>query len=124
MSPSSWTKGRHFHPQCVVSHIPSTEEINSPVSPRSEAEQLVGQELIKALSDYKQLVVAPFSPPAQQIYSTVKESNVKHLVSSQSFSCHQRNKIKCQKPAIKVVRDLLTKKWIFMKRKDLKSANC
>jgi hypothetical protein len=90
--------------------------------PRSDAEQLVGQELIKALNDFKRLVVAPLSPPAQQIYSSVKESNVKHLVSSQSFSCYQINKIKCQKSSVKVVRDLLMKNWIFIKRKDLKSA--
>jgi hypothetical protein len=50
--------------------------------PRSEVEQLVGKELIKALSNFKQLVVALLSLLAQQIYSTVKESNVKHLVSS------------------------------------------
>jgi hypothetical protein len=69
--------------------------------PRSEAEQLVGKELIKALSNFKQLVVAPLSLLAQQIYSTVKESNVKHLVSSRSFSGHRRNKIKCRKLAVK-----------------------
>jgi hypothetical protein len=31
-------------------------------------------------------------------------------------------KIKCQKPAIKVVRDLLTKKWVFVKRNKQLSA--
>jgi hypothetical protein len=35
---------------------------HSPMMPRSEAEQLVGQKLINALSDFKQLIAAPSLP--------------------------------------------------------------
>jgi hypothetical protein len=47
--------------QCILSCIPPFEEIHSPLLLRSEAEQLVGHELIKALSDF---LVAPLSPQA------------------------------------------------------------
>jgi hypothetical protein len=50
--------------QCILSCIPPFEEIHSPLLLRSEVEQLVGHELIKALSDFKHLVVAPLSPQA------------------------------------------------------------
>jgi hypothetical protein len=52
----------------------------------------------------------------------MKESNVEHLVGAQSFDCQWRTKIKYQKPVVKVVRDLLTKKWIFVKRNNQVSA--
>jgi hypothetical protein len=39
---------------CAANHHPFTQEIHSPVLVRSEAEKLVGAELIKALSDFKQ----------------------------------------------------------------------
>jgi hypothetical protein len=61
MRPSSWTRGstqrEALLPHCVVSHIPSTEEINNPILPRSEAKQLVragadkGLEQLQAASD-------------------------------------------------------------------------
>jgi hypothetical protein len=78
--------------QCVVSCLPPTEEIHSLVFLRSEAEQLVGQELIKALSDFKQLAVAPLSPQAHQLYSHVKESNVEHLISTRVSIANERPK--------------------------------
>jgi hypothetical protein len=88
---------------------------------RSEAEQLVGQELIKTLSDFKQLEPAPSTPPpppTQQSNPHVKISNVEHPVdtdvklpiNTQSFSHHQKTKLKCQKPVVMVVRDMLIKK--------------
>jgi hypothetical protein len=46
-------EGRTSTTQCDVSCLLPTEEIHSPVLLRSETEQLVGQELIKALSDLK-----------------------------------------------------------------------
>jgi hypothetical protein len=77
---------------------------------RSEAEQLVGQELIKALSDFKQLAVTPLFPQAQQLNSTVKDSNVEHFVDARSCNLYWGIRLKCQKPVVKVVRDILTKK--------------
>jgi hypothetical protein len=41
---------------CVVDHLPLTKDIR-----RSEAEQLIGYELIKVLSNFKQLMVVPSS---------------------------------------------------------------
>jgi hypothetical protein len=40
-------------PICAASRHPLAEEVNSTVMLSSEAEQLVGQELIKALSIFK-----------------------------------------------------------------------
>jgi hypothetical protein len=42
-------------PQCLVIHHLPPEEIQTPELLRSEAEQLVGQELIKALANFKQM---------------------------------------------------------------------
>jgi hypothetical protein len=89
--------------QCTVSCIPPFEEIHSPLLLKSEAEQLVGQELIKALSDFKHLVVAPLSPQAHQLSSFEKDSNVEHLVNTQSISSQRKTKLKGQKPSIQVV---------------------
>jgi hypothetical protein len=36
---------------------------------------------------------------------------------TQNFSRHRKTKIKYQKPVVKVVHDMLIKKWVFMKRK-------
>jgi ureidoglycolate hydrolase len=38
---------------CVVDHLPPTEDIQTPITFRSEVEQLIGYELIKALSNFK-----------------------------------------------------------------------
>jgi hypothetical protein len=89
--------------QCTVSCIPPFEEIHSPLLLKSEAEQLVGQELIKALSDFKHLLVAPLSPQAHQLSSFEKDSNVEHLVNTQSISSQRKTKLKGQKPSIQVV---------------------
>jgi hypothetical protein len=61
-------RGTSTH-SCVANQNPSDGEIDSPVLLRSEAEQLVGQELIKTLSDFKQLEPAP-SPPNSAAQST------------------------------------------------------
>jgi hypothetical protein len=104
------TEGGTSTIQCIVSCLPPTKEIHSPVLLRSEAEQLVVQELIKALSDFKQLAVPPLSPQAHQLYSPVKEFNVEHPVGTQSFNCQWKTKMNCRKPVVKVIRDLLMKK--------------
>jgi hypothetical protein len=49
----------------VAIHHTSMEDISTPVLRRNEAEQLAGQELIKTLSNYKQLTVRPLSPHTQ-----------------------------------------------------------
>jgi hypothetical protein len=99
----------------VARHDASTEDIPSPVVLRSEGEQLVGQELIKALSDYKQLMVTPVSPHTQQFTSLVKKSIVVHPV-ARTLHHHQRAKIKSWKPLVKIVGDMLIKKWVLIKR--------
>jgi hypothetical protein len=90
-------------PLCVVNLHTPTGVIHSSMLLRSEAEKLIGQELIKALSDFKQLAVAPFSPINQQCNSSVKESFVEHPMDTRSVICHQRTKINCRKPVVKVV---------------------
>jgi hypothetical protein len=110
------TKEGTSTPSCVGNRHPSTKEIHSPLLLRSEAEQLVDEELIKALSDFKQQAVAPSSPQTQHHNPVVKVSDVKCPVDTQSLSHHQKTKLKCQKPVVKVVRDMLTKKWIFVKK--------
>jgi hypothetical protein len=77
------------------------------MSLRSETEKLVGQELIKALSDFKQLAVAPFSSNGD----------------TRSFICHRRTKINYRKPVVKVVQDMLTKKWVFVRKNKKLSAS-
>jgi hypothetical protein len=85
---------------------------------RSEAYQLVNQELIKALSDSKQLAAAPSPPKTQQPIPSVNISDVERPVDTQSCSHHRKTKLNCQKPVVKVIRDMLTKKWIFVKRNE------
>jgi hypothetical protein len=62
----------------VINHHPFTEDILTPVLPRSEVEQLFGHELIKALRDFKKLTVAPSSLHSQQFTSFVEKSLVEH----------------------------------------------
>jgi hypothetical protein len=107
---------------CAVNLHTSTGIIHCPMLLRSEVEKLVGQELIKALSDFKQLAVVLFSPNNQHCNSSMKESFVEHPVDTQSFICHQRAKINCRKPVVKVVRDMLTKKWVFVQKNKKLSA--
>jgi hypothetical protein len=56
---------------CAANRHSSSKEIHSQVLLRSEAEQLVGKELIKALSDFKQWTQLPPLP---------KLSNPSHLL--------------------------------------------
>jgi hypothetical protein len=77
---------------------------------RSEAYQLIDQELIKALSDSKQLAAAPSPPKTQQPIPSVNISDVERPMDTQSYSHHRKTKLNCQKPVVKVVRDMLTKK--------------
>ncbi|TVU09810.1 hypothetical protein EJB05_43306, partial [Eragrostis curvula] len=94
------------------------EEMQTPVLLRSEAEQLVGEELIKALCNFKQVEVAPLSPRSRsrQNASHEKDPNMVYTEGTKSFSHHRKAKIKSRKCVFKVRRDLLTKKWIFVKK--------
>jgi hypothetical protein len=67
---------------------------------RSEAEQLVRQELITALGDFKHLVVAPLSPQAHQLSSFEKDYNVEHLMDTWSISSQQNTKLKGWKSSV------------------------
>jgi hypothetical protein len=94
----------------VVNHHPSTYDIPTLVLFRSEAEQVVEHELIKSLSDFKQVMVAPSPPHTQQFTSSVKKSIVERLIVTQNFSHHTRTKVNFQKSIVKIARDMLTKK--------------
>jgi hypothetical protein len=48
-------------PQLIVNHNFPIEEIQTPKLLRSEVEQMVGQELIKALGNFKQMVAGASS---------------------------------------------------------------
>jgi hypothetical protein len=61
-------------------------------------------------------MIAPLSPHTQQFTPSVKKSIVEHPMDTLSFHHQQRTKIKSQKPVVKVVHDILTKKWFFIKR--------
>jgi hypothetical protein len=91
------------------------EDIQTPLMIRSEAEQSIGHHLIKALSIFKQNVVAPLS--SSNLHTSVR----KEVVSVSMRGNHRRSrkskfKIKTQKPVVKVTRDMLKKKWIFTRR--------
>jgi hypothetical protein len=93
-----------------------TDDILTPVLFRRKVEQLVGHELIKFLSDIKQLMVAPPPPHTQQFTSSVKKLIVECPVVTRSFSHHSRNKVNFQKTVVNVVHDMMTKKMVFVKR--------
>jgi hypothetical protein len=78
---------------------------------RSEADQLIGHKLVKALSSFKHDVVAPLSPSFLCNTSSKKEAVVVRKKGNQR--CNQ--KLLSRRPNIKVVWDLLTKKWIIIK---------
>lgn len=82
---------------------------------RSGEEQWIRYELIKALSNFKHNVVPPPSPSFLQNTSSEKEAIVVSPKSTQLCS-ETKLKNKCKKPFFKVTRDMLTKKWIFVKK--------
>jgi hypothetical protein len=74
-------------------------------------DQLVRHELIKSLSSFKQNARAHLSPSILYNTSSKKEAVVVSKVGNQC--CNK--KLLSRKPEIKVVQDLLTKKWISIK---------
>jgi hypothetical protein len=87
----------------------SLQDIQSPMLFRSEAEQLCGHELLKALSNFKQSTVASLSPSIQQNKLLEKEGVGMHPEDNQSHSRQQNIKIKSRKSEFKVLRDMSTK---------------
>jgi hypothetical protein len=83
----------------------------TPLQIRSEVDQLIGHKLAKALSSFKHDVIAPLSPSILCNTSSEKEAVVVSKKGNQR--CNQ--KLLSQRPNIKVVQDLLTKKWIIIK---------
>jgi hypothetical protein len=73
----------------------------------------VGHELIEALSNFKLSKVSPLSPSSHDKSSSSFEAIVIH-----SKEKHRQSKIKSKsrKSDFKVVRDLLTKKYIIVKK--------
>lgn len=103
--------------------MPDMGVLKTPLQIRSGEEQSAGHELIKALSNFKQNVVLPLCPSFLQNNSSKKEAIVGSPEGNQCCIQKPKFKLKSQKPSkvvrnpdIKVVRDLLTKKWIFIRR--------
>jgi hypothetical protein len=91
--------------------MPDMVGTQTPLQTRSETDQLIGHALIKSLSSFKQNGIAPLSPSILYNTSSEKEAIVVSKIGNQQ--CNK--KLLFQKPNIKVVRDMLTKKWIIIK---------
>jgi hypothetical protein len=72
----------------------SIEDVTTPVIFRSKAEQLLGFELIKAMSNFNHPLVAPSLLSTQQNNSLEKKSFEVHLEGNQNCSQQQKIKIK------------------------------
>jgi predicted house-cleaning noncanonical NTP pyrophosphatase (MazG superfamily) len=83
----------------------------TPLEIRSETDQLIGHKLVKALSNFKHDVVAPLSPTI--LCNTLAEKEAIVVSKKGNQWCNQKNFLRGQ--TSKVVRDLLTKKWIIIK---------
>jgi hypothetical protein len=83
----------------------------TPLQTRSEADQLIVHALIKSLSSFKQNEIAPLSPSI--LYNSSSEKEVVVVSKTGNQGCNR--KLLFRKPNIKVIRDLLTKKWIIIK---------
>jgi hypothetical protein len=66
------------------------------------------------LSTFKHQVVAPLSPSFVHV-SPQKEKVVVSMEGKQCYNPKLKNGIKSQKSRFKVVHDMMTKKWIFVK---------
>jgi hypothetical protein len=91
---------------------------------RSEAKQSIRHQLIKVLSNFKQNMVTPLS--CSNLHTSCRKKIVS--VSSEGNQCRSqisKFKIRIQKPIVKVVHDMLTKKWIFIRKdKQLEDPAC
>jgi hypothetical protein len=77
---------------------------------------LVGYELIKALRISKLSLLSPWSPVSHHESLLNNEALVVHPKDKQSCDRQRKPKIKSSKPSFKLVRDILTKKWVVTKK--------
>jgi hypothetical protein len=91
---------------------PIIDDVHTPSIIRCEAEQLVVHEFIKALSNLKHTMVALLSSSIRQNTSPKKEEIVVHLAGN--LSCHQKLKFKSHEQVLKLVWNMLTKKYIIV----------
>jgi hypothetical protein len=89
-------------PSCLSNPLPIVD-IQTPEIFRSEEEQLVGHELIQALSKFKLSKVPPLSPSSRHDSSLNFEAIVVHLKEIQSSYRHRKVKSKSKKSGFKVV---------------------
>jgi hypothetical protein len=92
------------------------QDNHSPLLLRSKAEQLTGHQLIRALNTFKHQEVA--SAPLSSFFVHASPEKGKVVMSMEDKQCCSpklKSRIKFRKSGFKVVRDLLAKKWIFVK---------
>jgi hypothetical protein len=100
---------------CLSNPLLPIEDIQTLGMFRSEDEQLVGDELIEALRKPKLSKVPPLSLSSRHQSSSSFETTVVPPKGNQSSFRQRKVKFKSRKQGFKVVRDLLTKKWIVVK---------
>jgi hypothetical protein len=100
---------------CLSNFPPPFEDIYTLVMVRSEEEQLVGYELIKALRNLKLSMVPHLSLSNRHESPSNNETIVVYLNGNQSYRRQKKVKIKSRKSGFKVVRNMLTRKWIVVK---------
>jgi hypothetical protein len=91
-------------------------DIQTLVMFRSENDQLVGHELIKALSIFKLSLVPPLSPSSRHESPPNINAIVVHPKSNQSHFRQKKFKFKSRNPGFKLIRDMLINKWIIVKK--------
>jgi hypothetical protein len=96
--------------------LPLLDDIQTPGMFRSEDEQLVGHELIKALRKIKLSKVPLLFPSSHHESSSSFEVTVVPLKGNKSSFNQRKFKFKSMKQGYKVVRDLLIKKWTVVKK--------
>jgi hypothetical protein len=95
---------------------PPFKDIQTPVMVRSEEEQLVGYEFIKALRNLKLSMVPHLSLSSRHESPSNNEAIVVHLNGNQSYDRQKKVKIKSRKSGFKVVHNMLTRKWDVVKK--------
>jgi hypothetical protein len=88
---------------CLVNLPLPLENIQTPMLFRSEEEQLVGHDLIKALSKLKLSTVPPLSPSGHHESPSGNEVLVVQPKSNQSSNRQRKLKIKSRQPGFKLV---------------------
>jgi hypothetical protein len=99
---------------CLSNPLPPVDDIQTLGMFRSEEEQLVGHELIEALRKIK-LSNAPHLSPSSRIESSLSFEATVVSPKMNQVSRQKKVKFKSKNQDFKVVRYLLTKKWIVVK---------